>query len=222
MIDPQATLELQRTLVLILDLGGTFAFALSGAMAGSRRRLDLFGVLVLSCAAAMCGGIARDVLIGAMPPAALMDWRYLAVSLVAGISAFFWSSWMERLRNPVRLLDAMGLSLFAVAGTQKALAFGLSPLMAALLGMVTGIGGGLARDVLLAGIPSVLRSDLYAVAALAGAAIVAGGHVLDAPVLFTAICGGLTCFGLRVMAIRWGWHLPVAGGRNSSPPPADT
>jgi uncharacterized membrane protein YeiH len=212
-------MELQRTLVLVLDLGGTFAFALSGAMAGIRRHLDLFGVLVLSFAASTFGGMARDLLIGATPPAALEDWRYLTVSLLAGLIAFFWSTAMERLHNPVRLLDAMGLSLFAVAGTQKALAFGLSPLMAALLGMVTGIGGGVARDVLLAEIPAVLRSDLYAVAALAGAAIIAGGHMLQAPVLLTAVCGGLTCFGLRMMAIRWGWHLPVAGGRKPSPPP---
>ncbi|HMN43108.1 MAG TPA: trimeric intracellular cation channel family protein [Povalibacter sp.] len=213
MIDLQANLELQRTLVLILDLGGTFAFALSGAMAGIRRRLDLFGVLVLSFAASTSGGILRDLLIGATPPAALKDWRYLTVSLVAGVSAFFWSAWIERLRNPVRLLDAMGLALFAVAGTEKALAFGLSPLMAALLGMLTGIGGGVARDVLLAEIPAVLRSDLYAVAALVGAGIVAGGHMLNVPVIVSALCGGLVCFSLRMMAIRWGWHLPVAGGR---------
>lgn len=213
MWESNATQELQRTLVLVLDLAGTFAFAVSGAMAGIRRRLDLFGVLVLSFAASTFGGMGRDLLIGATPPAALKDWRYLAVSMFAGLIAFFWSSSMERLRNPVRLMDAMGLSLFAVAGTQKALAFGLSPLMAALLGMVTGIGGGVARDVLLAEIPAVLRSDLYAVAALVGAAIVAAGQMMAAPVLLTAICGGFACFGLRVMAIRWGWHLPVAGGR---------
>ena len=177
-----------RTLVLVLDLGGTFAFALSGATAGVRRRLDLFGVLVLSFAAATFGGIARDLLIGASPPAALQDWRYLAVSLTAGTIVFFWSSLIEQLRNPVRMLDAMGLALFAVAGTQKALTAGLSPAMAALLGMLTGIGGGVARDVLLAEIPAVLRSDLYAVAALVGAAIVAVGSLLHLPVLAT-VCG---------------------------------
>src|SRR5690606_26248756 len=99
------------------------------------------------------GGVMRDVVIGAIPPAALQDWRYLAVSLVAGLLCFFWSALIEKLRNPVRMLDAMGLALFAVAGTEKALAFGLSPVMAALLGMLTGIGGGVARDVLLAEIP---------------------------------------------------------------------
>ncbi len=213
----QAALEVQRTLVLILDLCGTLAFALSGAMAGIRRNLDVFGVLVLSFAASTFGGIGRDVLIGATPPAALVDWRYLAVSLAAGLIAFFWSSLIEKLRNPVRLLDAAGLAFFAVAGTQKALAFGLSPAMAALMGMLTGIGGGIVRDVLLAEIPAVLRADLYAVAALAGAAVVAGGSVLGISSLITAVCGGVICFGLRMMAIRRGWHLPVARGRNTPP-----
>lgn len=208
MNDLPAALEVQRTLVLVLDLCGTLAFALSGAMAGIRRRLDVFGVLVLAAAASTFGGIARDVLIGATPPAALADWRYLAVAVAAGLVAFFWSTLIERLRNPVRLMDAIGLAFFAVAGTQKALDFGLSPPMAALLGMLTGIGGGIVRDVLLAEVPAVLRSELYAVAALAGAAIVAGGHVLGIPALVTALCGGLVCFGLRILALRRGWHLP--------------
>jgi uncharacterized membrane protein YeiH len=213
MTDLQPVLEVERTLVLVLDLCGTFAFALSGATAGVRRRLDVFGVLVLSFAASTFGGISRDVLIGATPPAALVDWRYLAVSVAAGVIAFFWSSLIEKLRNPVRMLDALGLAFFAVAGTEKALAFGLSPVMAALLGMLTGIGGGIVRDVLLAEIPAVLRSELYAVAALAGAAIVAGGSVLHVPAIVSTLCGGLMCFGLRMMAIRWGWNLPIADGK---------
>lgn len=226
MIEAQGTDELLRTLVLLLDLGGTFAFALSGGMAGTRRRLDIFGVLVLSFAASTSGGIARDLLIGAVPPAALRDWRYLAVSLAAGLLCFYWSSLIEKLRNPVRMLDAAGLALFAVAGTEKALAFGLSPIMAALLGMLTGIGGGVARDVLLAEIPAVLRADLYAVAALAGATIVVGGNLLHLPIVITAIGGGLVCFVLRMMAIRRGWRLPVAHGhdgpqRSDEPPRSD-
>ena len=212
MSELQATLEVQRALVLTLDLCGTFAFALSGAMAGIRRRLDVFGVLVLSFAASCFGGIGRDVLIGATPPAALADWRYLAVSLVAGLIAFFWSPLIEKLQTPVRLLDAIGLAFFAVAGTEKALAFGSGPLMAALLGMLTGIGGGIVRDLLLAEIPAVLRTDLYAVAALAGAAIVVGGSLLHLPVVTVAVVGGLVCFSLRLMAIRRGWRLPVAPG----------
>jgi uncharacterized membrane protein YeiH len=216
--DPQAALEFQRTLVLVLDLCGTFAFAVSGATAGVRKRLDLFGVLVMSFAASTFGGISRDVLIGATPPAAFQDWRYLAVSMFAGLLAFGWSPLIERLRNPVRLLDAVGLAFFAVAGTQKALAFGMSPVMAALLGMLTGIGGGMARDLLLADVPVVLKSDLYAVAALAGAAVVVAGSLLHVPVLASAIAGGLLCFVLRIAALHFGLRLPKASER---PPPPE-
>jgi uncharacterized membrane protein YeiH len=200
-----------KTLLLVLDLVGTFVFALSGAMAGVRHRLDLFGVLVLSFAAANTGGIARDLLIGTVPPAAISDWRYLAVSLLAGIVTFWRPSVIARLRSPVLIFDAAGLALFAVAGAQKALAFGLHPVMAALLGMLTGIGGGMARDVLLAEIPTVLRADLYALAALAGAAVVVIGAALRLPATAVTIAGAVLCFGLRFMAIRRGWHLPVAG-----------
>jgi len=207
-----------RTLVLTLDLCGTFAFALSGAMAGVRRCLDVYGVLVLAFVASTFGGLTRDLLIGAVPPAALQDWRYLAVSLLAGLIAFFWSPQIEKLRNPVRLLDAAGLAFFCVAGAEKALAYGLSPVMAVLLGMLTGVGGGMARDVLLADVPSVLRSDLYAVAALLGAGVAVAGTLLHFPYVLTAIAGGLACFVLRVVAIRRGWHLPLAPREPPQPP----
>jgi uncharacterized membrane protein YeiH len=197
-------------LLLLLDLAGTFVFALSGATAGVKRRLDLFGVLVLSFAAGNAGGITRDLLIGAVPPAAISDWRYLAVSLLAGIITFYWFSGIDRLRSPVLVFDGAGLALFAVSGTQKALAFGLNPVMAALLGMLTGIGGGMTRDVLLAQIPTVLRADLYAVAALAGAALVVIGDALQLSSTAVTIAGVALCFGLRLMAIHYGWHLPVA------------
>src|SRR2546425_8748644 len=153
--------------LLVLELAGTFVFALSGAAAGVKHRLDLFGVLVMSCAAATAGGIARDVLIGAVPPAALRDWRYLGISVVAGLVVFFASPGPERqqrLRNLVLTFDAAGLALFSVSGTQTALGYGLNPLMAALLRMLTGIGGGILRDVLLSDIPPLLHSHLYSVA----------------------------------------------------------
>jgi uncharacterized membrane protein YeiH len=205
-----------ETLLLVLDLIGTFAFALSGATAGARHQLDLFGVLVLSFAAGNAGGIARDLLIGAVPPAAISDWRYLSVSLLAGIVTFWRPFAVDQLRSLVLLFDAAGLGLFAVAGAQKALAFGLNPIMAALLGMLTGIGGGMTRDVLLAEIPTVLRADLYAVAALAGAAVVVIGDALRLSSTAVTIAGAVLCFGLRFMAIRRGWHLPVAGGPEQS------
>lgn len=199
------------TAVLVLDLVGTFAFAISGATAGVRRRLDLFGVLVLSFAAATAGGIVRDALIGATPPAALADWRYLAVSMLAGLTTFYGYERVERLRNPVQMFDAVGLGLFAVSGAAKALAHGLGPSGAVLLGMLSGIGGGIARDVLVAEIPNVLRRELYAVAALLGAVCVVVGDALGWPPTPTAIAGAATCFVLRFLAIRRNWQLPVAG-----------
>lgn len=196
--------------VLILDLLGTFVFAISGAMAAVNRRLDVFGILVLSFVAGNFGGITRDLLIGAVPPAALTHGSYLLVSVLAGLITFFWYAGVDRLRSPVLLFDAAGLSLFAVSGAQKAMEYGLNPVMAALLGMVTGIGGGMTRDVLLAEIPQVLRSDLYAVAALAGACVVVIGNMLGVPYGVSAPAGAALCFGLRLMAIKYGWHLPTA------------
>ena len=209
------------TLPLVVDLVGTFVFALSGAAAGVKRRLDLFGVLGLSFAAANTGGIARDLLIGAVPPAAISDWRYLAVSLLAGAITFWWYPIIDRLRHPVLFFDGAGLALFAVAGAQKALAFGLDPVMAALLGMLSGIGGGMARDLLLAQVPTVLRSELYAVAALAGAGVEVIGDRLALPSALVTAAGAILCFGLRLMAIRRGWHLPIARQPSLSPDEAD-
>ncbi|MBP1474035.1 trimeric intracellular cation channel family protein [Frateuria sp. MAH-13] len=213
MIDTTRALH---TLLLVLDLFGTFVFALSGALVAVRRGLDLFGVLVLSFAASSAGGITRDLLIGATPPAAIEDWRYLGVSMLAGLLTFFRYADIERMRNPMQLSDAAGLALFAVAGAQKALAYDLPPGMAALLGMLTGIGGGMLRDVLVSDIPAVLRAELYAMAALAGAGVVVVGDMLHMPPTATTLTGAGLCFGLRFMAIRYGWRLPVA-----RPPDAD-
>ncbi len=199
-----------ETLVLALDLFGTFVFALSGAMVGVRHRLDLFGVLVLSFAAATAGGIIRDLVIGAVPPASIADWRYIVVPVLAGLATFWWHPMIRRLHSPVLVFDAAGLSLFAVSGALKALAFGLNPVAAVLLGMLTGIGGGMVRDVLVAEVPNVLPAEVYAVAALAGAAVAVVGHLLPLPAAPVAIVGAVLCFGLRLGAIRRGWELPVA------------
>ncbi|XZE45544.1 trimeric intracellular cation channel family protein [Pirellulaceae bacterium SH467] len=206
-----------ETLNLILDFAGTFVFALSGAMMGVRYKLDIFGVLVLSFAAANSGGILRDVLIGSTPPRAIQDWRYLAVSLLAGLVTFFRYSKIDRLKSKLLLCDAVGLSLFAVAGANKALAFHLDPIPAIMLGMLTGIGGGMVRDLLVAEIPAVLRADFYALAALCGAAVVVAGNAWKLPSLPVSIAGGCLCFGLRYMAIRRNWRLPVAHGDEESP-----
>jgi uncharacterized membrane protein YeiH len=192
------------------DLGGTFVFAISGAMAGVKHRLDLFGVLVLAFAAGNSGGIARDVMIGAIPPAAINYWRYVAVSILAGLITFYWYRVINRLSSPVLVFDAAGLALFAVAGATKALAYHAGPVAATLLGMLTGIGGGMVRDVLVREIPTVLRTELYAVAALVGAAAVVLGRLLHVPASVSAVTGAVLCFGLRLMAMRRGWHLPTA------------
>jgi uncharacterized membrane protein YeiH len=205
--------EYATSTLLVLDLIGTFVFALSGAIVGVKRRLDIFGVLVLSFAAATAGGIMRDLLIDSVPPAAIRDWRYTASSIIAGLLIFIWfprSQRRSRVRNFVLLFDAAGLGLFAVSGTQKALGYGLNPVTASLLGMLTGIGGGMMRDVLVAEIPHVLRADLYAVAALAGAVVVVIGHRFDVAPTVAAVLGALICFCLRLIAIRRGWQLPVA------------
>ncbi len=198
------------TLLLTLDLIGTFVFALSGAASGVKHKLDAFGVGVLAFVAGNAGGVTRDLLIGAVPVAAISDWRYVAVSLAAGGITFLWYPNVKRLQPIVLLFDAAGLGLFAVAGTQKALAFGINPLVSALLGMLTGIGGGLVRDLLVNEIPVVLRADLYALAALAGAAVVVGGHLAGWPPTPTTISGAILCFALRLVAIRRGWNLPPA------------
>lgn len=204
--------------LILFDLAGTFVFALSGAMSGIKHRLDLFGVLVLSFAAGNVGGITRDVLLGATPPPAISDWRYLGASLLAGLITFAWFPLIDRLRSSVLVLDAAGLALFAVSGALKALAVGLNPAAAILLGVVTGVGGGILRDVLVSEVPAVLRGELYASAALAGAATVVLGRLLYLPSPIGAATGAIVCFVLRYLAIRQGWRLPVPPPLE--PPPA--
>jgi uncharacterized membrane protein YeiH len=210
MIGAAMPTPLTSATLLTLDLLGTFVFAISGAAAGVKHRLDLFGISVLAFVAANAGGLLRDVLIGAVPPAGISDWRYVAVAIAAAVVTFLWYPRVERLNRLILLFDAAGLALFAVAGTEKAIAFGLTPIAAALLGMLTGIGGGLVRDVLIREVPVVLRADLYAVAALAGAFVVVAGSRLHLPSGLSATLGAILCFAIRIVAIRRGWSLPVA------------
>ncbi|HEY8089858.1 MAG TPA: trimeric intracellular cation channel family protein [Polyangiaceae bacterium] len=197
-------------LIQALDLVGTFVFAVSGAMVGVHRRMDLFGVLVLAFVTAVFGGITRDVLIGAVPPAAIADWHALAISVAAGLLAFGFARRLERLKEPVQVFDAAGLGVFAVAGTQKALDHGIGWPMAVVLGMLSGIGGGIVRDVLTARTPTVLLADIYAVAALAGGLVVVAGERLGVPSIASAVVGAALCMGLRLVALHRGWRLPIA------------
>jgi uncharacterized membrane protein YeiH len=198
-------------LVRVLDLVGTLVFAISGAALGTQRGMDLFGVLVLAFVTAVFGGITRDLLIGAVPPASVASWHNLALAVAAGLFTFRCSGLLARLKHPVLFFDAAGLGVFAVAGTRKALDYGINWPMAAILGMITGIGGGMVRDVLAAQVPTVLRADIYALAALAGALVVVAGGALGLPPTIAGLAGIALCVFLRLMALYRGWKLPVAG-----------
>lgn len=193
---------------LTLDLLGTFVFGLSGGTLAVRRGLDLVGVLALSVAAALAGGMIRDVLLGATPVAALADARYLLAALAAGLVAFLAHPLVERLGKPVMAFDALGLGLFAVTGCRKALAYGLDPLPALLLGVLTAVGGGAVRDLLVAEVPRVLREEIYALAALVGAGIVVLGEALGWPDAPVTLAGVAAAFVLRVVSVRRGWSAP--------------
>ena len=203
------------TAVVVLDLLGVFVFALSGATLAVQQRLDAFGVLFLAGVAALGGGVLRDVLLGATPPAALQDSRYLLVPPIAAALVFFFSPLVERLGPAVRLFDAAGLGLFVVAGTTKALNAGLGAVPAVVVGCLTGIGGGVARDLLAGVVPVVLRREVYAVPAVLGAVVVAVSHGLDlrGPV---AVAGAvLLVFGLRMLGVWKDWHAPIAPQRRA-------
>jgi uncharacterized membrane protein YeiH len=200
----------------ILDQIGTFAFAVSGALLAVQRRMDIFGVLVLALITAVTGGIVRDLIIGAVPPAAFRDWHMLAIAIFAGVLCFFAGPGLKRLSYPVLLFDAAGLGIFAVTGTQKALQFGIDPIMAGTLGVISGIGGGVLRDMLAQRKPSVLHTDIYASAAIASVIVVLVAHALGLQIAVVSLPAVALCFGLRILAIYRGWALPIAPW---SPPP---
>ncbi len=200
-------------LILGADLGGTFVFAVEGALAAIRAQLDLLGVMVVSFITALGGGIIRDVLIGAVPPIAIRDSRYPLVAIVGGGLTFLFYAFVSSIPPPVIIrLDAAGLALFAVAGTQKALAFGLRPMIAAALGTVTAVGGGMTRDVMLNRIPAILRVDVYATAALAGSLTMIAARRLGLPLWAGSLLGFIVCVALRLIAVARHWNLPRVTG----------
>ena len=201
----------EHLLFNLVDLAGTFAFAISGATAARRCHLDLFGILMLAYITACGGGIMRDVCIGAIPPAGLSDWRYLVTAMVAALATMLAYRQIERLTYPVRLFDAMGLGLFAVYGAHKALAYGHNAEVAIILGMLTAIGGGLIRDMLLARVSVVLQKEIYASAACLGAGLCVLGERLHWPAVWATWLPIGLCFALRYVSLRLGWNLPRFG-----------
>jgi uncharacterized membrane protein YeiH len=201
-------------LLLIADLGGTLLFAVEGAMAAVKGDLDPIGIMVLAFCTALGGGIIRDVLLGALPPAALRDWRYPAIALGAAVLVFFVNRDVEAIPSlALQVLDGAGLAVFAIAGTQKALLYKMNPLVAALLGTVTGVGGGTLRDVLLNQVPTVLRFEVYATAALLGSACMIAATKMRVSSNLAGGFGGVVCFVLRVISLLRHWNLPRAVGR---------
>lgn len=197
-------------LPVALDLIGIFVFALSGALLAVRIQFDVVGVLVLGAVTGLGGGIMRDVLIGAVPPASFTDWRYLVVPVVAGLVAFRFHPDLARIERRITWFDAMGLGLFCVLGTQKALVYGLGPVPAVLMGVLTGIGGGVLRDLLANRIPIVLRQDVYALPALVGSMVVAVTWELDLFREWVLVPAAASCILLRFAALRFRWSAPRA------------
>ncbi|WGX95113.1 trimeric intracellular cation channel family protein [Nocardioides sp. L-11A] len=205
-------------MLLTLDLLGIFVFAISGGLVAVRNQLDIVGVIVLAMATGLGGGVIRDVVIGAVPPPAVADWRYLLVPVVGGLVTFWLHPAVGRLERVITVFDAFGLGLFCVAGALKAQEYGLGPAPSAALGMVTGVGGGIIRDLLAGRVPVIFRfGELYAIPALAGAAIAATGAELGVDHgLMAAPAAGVT-IGWRLLAVHRGWQAPVP--RLGPPPP---
>lgn len=204
----------EPTLLLALDLTGTFVFGLNGALTAVRAaRLDVVGVVTLGMMTALGGGVIRDVLIGSIPPATFLDWRYFALAAAGGLIAFALSKRLSRLETPpITVLDAIGLSVFAVIGASKAMNVGLGIAPSVLLGVVTAVGGGTIRDTLVRQIPTVLRSELYAIPALVAAAITVATMRMGLYGLPAALGAAAVCFVIRMIGVRFGLNAPSPPG----------
>ena len=201
-----------------LDLVGIFVFAISGALLAVRKNFDVFGIAVLAEVTALGGGLFRDLIIGAVPPAAFTDMGYFVTPLFAALLVFFLHPQVERIQGAVNVFDAAGLGLFCVAGTTKAYEHGLNLTASAALGLATAVGGGVLRDVLANEVPSLLRwdRDLYAVPAIVGACMVAVFLHYDVLTGFTTAFAVTTAFVLRLLALRFHWRAPRAWNRRST------
>ncbi len=201
-----------------LDLVGIFVFAISGALLAVRKNFDVFGIAVLAEVTALGGGLLRDVVIGAVPPAAFTDLGYFLTPLLAALLVFFLHPEVERIQVGVNVFDAAGLGLFCVTGTVKAYDYGLGLTASAALGLATAVGGGVLRDVLANEVPSLLRwdRDLYAVPAIVGSALTVLCIRYDALTSLTSGLAVVTAFVLRLLAMRFHWRAPRAWNRRST------
>lgn len=208
----------EQILLLLLDLLGTFAFALNGALTAVRHvRVDIIGVLTLGMVTALGGGITRDIMLGDLPPATFQDWRYLAVAALGAVVVFSFAKYLVgRMTIPIEVLDAVGLSVFAVTGASKAMEFGLGPAQSVILGAVTAVGGGTIRDALLGRVPSVMSEGLYAIPAMIGAGITVAAMMLDLYGVVAAIIAATVCWLVRILGIRFKLNAPSPRGAHSA------
>ncbi|TDU04061.1 putative membrane protein YeiH [Streptomyces sp. 846.5] len=207
----------------VLDTVGIFVFALSGGLLAVRKNLDIFGIAVLAEVTALGGGVFRDLIIGAVPPAAFQNMGYFFTPLAAALVVFFLHPEVQRINRTIQVLDAAGLGLFCVTGTAKAHDFGLGSVADIALGMATAVGGSVARDLLAHELPSLLRWDraLYAVPALVGSTVVAVLIALGRLDGVTGTLAALVAFVLRLLALRYDWRAPRAWHRGSGSSAAD-
>lgn len=196
------------TLLLVLDIVGIAVFAVAGALTGIEKKLDIFGVVFLAGVTALGGGFMRDVLLGAAPVAGLEDWRYIVTPAAVGLIVFYIHPAVSKLRRALLLVDAAGMGLFAVAGARKAIDFGLGPMGSCVIGMITAIGGGLLRDVLVREIPSILHKEIYATAALLGSIVVVTGDRINFNNIATAVIAIAAAFTIRVLSVWRKWSAP--------------
>lgn len=201
-----------------LDVIGIFVFAISGALLAVRKNFDVFGMAVLAEVTALGGGLLRDLIIGAVPPAAFTDLGFFVTPLLATVVVFFLHPHVERIQAAVLVFDAAGLGLFCVTGTTKAYSHGLGLTASATLGLATAVGGGVLRDVLANEVPSLLRwdRDLYAVPAIVGATMVVLCIRFDALTSLTSGVAAATAFVLRLLAMKFHWRAPRAWNRRST------
>lgn len=196
------------TFISIINILGLIAFAFSGAIAGMKREADIVGVIILSLIACSFGGLVRDLMLGDTPPELLRSNFILTLAVIIGLVTYFFFNKVNRFARPIDFFDALGLGLFTVVGASKAMSFGLNATWCVGMGLITSIGGGVVRDMMLAQVPTVFKSEIYATPAILGSFIfVAGKTVLpDYGHIFMAL-GAITCSGLRLMAIHNNWHV---------------
>lgn len=198
-------------MIYAIDIIGTFVFAVSGALAASDKRFDIFGAGILALVTAVGGGTLRDVLIGSTPVGWMKDLNYLIVIGAAVLISYFFKRHILKLRRTMFLFDTIGIGLFTILGLQKTLSLGLSPVIAIMMGTVSAVFGGVLRDVLSNEVPLIFRKEIYATACLAGGmCFVLLEWIWTAPAVNMLVAIGVI-ITIRTLAVWRGWGLPEIG-----------